>query len=191
MKLLVGLGNPGPRYAQNRHNIGFMALDAVQAAAKAAGGRCEWREKFSSLLAEASFGPHRALLLKPQTYMNESGISVRAAMTFYKIPLEDVFVFHDELDLPFARVRIKQGGGIAGHNGLRSISAHCGNEYWRIRLGIAHPGDKALVQAYVLGDFSKAEQPGVEALTARLARELPLLLAGQVEAYQSRVLMPD
>lgn len=182
MLLLVGLGNPGAKYAGNRHNIGFMAIDAIHRAHRAS----PWRARFQGETAEVSFGGRKALLLKPQTFMNESGRAVRAAMDFYKIELAQVFAFHDELDLPPAKLRVKIGGGNAGHNGLRSISAHCGNEYVRVRLGIGHPGDKAQVHSYVLSDFAKAEEPWVSDLCSAIAENAELL--GEKDAlFASRV----
>ncbi len=171
MRLLVGLGNPGAKYAGNRHNIGFMAIDAMARAHRAS----PWRARFQAEAAEVALDGEKALLLKPQTYMNESGRAVRAAMDFYKLPLSALYVLHDELDLPPAKLRVKTGGGIAGHNGLRSISAHCGNDYARVRLGIGHPGDKALVHSYVLNDFAKAEAPWVEDLCDAIASHASLL----------------
>jgi peptidyl-tRNA hydrolase, PTH1 family len=171
MRLLVGLGNPGAKYAGNRHNIGFMALDAIHRAHRAS----PWRARFQAEAAEVTFESGKALLLKPQTFMNESGRAVRAAMDFYKLPLSAIHILHDELDLPPAKLRLKTSGGIAGHNGLRSISAHCGNDYARIRLGIGHPGDKALVHAYVLNDFAKAEMPWVEDLCGAIASHAGLI----------------
>ena len=164
MRLFVGLGNPGPRYASNRHNIGFRAVDAI-AQAHSAG---PWRRRFQGETSDAVVGGERVLLLKPQTFMNDSGRSVGEAQNFFKLPLSDVTVFYDELDLPEAKLRVKMGGGNAGHNGLRSITAHCGNDYRRVRLGIGHPGHKALVQPHVLGDFAKSEEPWVEDLTRAL-----------------------
>jgi PTH1 family peptidyl-tRNA hydrolase len=171
MLLLVGLGNPGAKYAGNRHNIGFMVLDAIAREHRAP----PWRSRFQSEATEVQLGPRKALLLKPQTFMNESGRAVRAAMDFYKIGPDALHVLHDELDLPPAKIRIKRGGGNAGHNGLRSISAHCGNDYARLRLGIGHPGDKALVHSYVLNDFAKAELGWVADLCEAIAREAPLI----------------
>jgi peptidyl-tRNA hydrolase, PTH1 family len=181
--LLVGLGNPGTKYAGNRHNIGFMALDDIARRHRAS----PWRARFQGEACEATLGTEKAILLKPLTYMNESGRSVRAAMDFYKIALDDVFVFHDELDLPPAKLRLKKGGGSAGHNGLKSITAHCGGEYRRVRLGIGHPGDKALVHAYVLNDFAKAEQPWVENLCEACAEHAPLLAAPEETLFPTKV----
>ena len=183
MKLFGGLGNPGARYAGHRHNIGFMAVDAI--ADRYA--RAPFRSRFQGEATEAEIGPHRVLLIKPQTYMNESGRSVGEAMRFFKIDLADVCVFHDELDLPPAKLRVKRGGGNAGHNGLRSITAHCGNDYLRIRLGIGHPGDKALVHAYVLSDFAKSERPWVTDLCAAIAEAAGLLTTGEEASFQNRV----
>jgi peptidyl-tRNA hydrolase, PTH1 family len=183
MRLLVGLGNPGSRYAKNRHNIGFMAVDALGRAHRAA----PWRRRFQGEAAEVVLGTERAILLKPQTYMNESGRAVAEAQRFYKVPLGDVIVFHDELDLPPAKLRVKVGGGNAGHNGLRSITALCGNDYRRVRMGIGHPGDKALVHAYVLNDFGKDEWPWVEDLCDACAANGPMLAAGDDPGFQNKV----
>jgi PTH1 family peptidyl-tRNA hydrolase len=183
MKLLVGLGNPGDRYRNNRHNIGFMALERIARDARAPA----WRKRFEGQATEADIGGARALLLRPETFMNDSGRSVAAAMRFHKIPLADVTVFHDELDLPPSRMRAKLGGGNAGHNGLRSITALCGNDYARVRLGIGHPGDKALVHGYVLSDFAKDEWRWVEDLCAAVSAECPALAGGDLAAFQSRV----
>lgn len=183
MHLLVGLGNPGSRYSGNRHNIGFMALDAIHRRWRGA----PWRARFQGEASEAVIGGEKVVLLKPTTFMNESGRAVGEAMRFYKIALEDVFVFHDELDLPPAKLRVKKGGGNAGHNGLRSITTHCGNEYPRVRMGIGHPGDKTLVHAYVLNDFAKAEAPWVEDLCDASAEFADLLAAGDAAHFQSKV----
>jgi PTH1 family peptidyl-tRNA hydrolase len=171
MLLLIGLGNPGSRYQGNRHNIGFMAVDEIH---RTHSGQ-PWRSRFQAECAEVSLKGRKTLLLKPQTFMNESGLAARAAMDFYKLPLDQLYVFHDELDLPPAKIRVKKGGGNAGHNGLRSISAHCGNDYTRIRLGIGHPGDKSLVHAYVLNDFAKAESGWVSDFCQAIAVEAPAL----------------
>ncbi len=183
MKLIVGLGNPGDGYARNRHNIGFMAVEAIARAHNGA----PWRKRFQGLASEALLGSQRALLLLPQTYMNESGRSVVEAAQFYKIPLGDIAVLHDELDLAPAKLRIKTGGGNAGHNGLRSITAHLGNDYRRVRLGIGHPGDKARVHGYVLGDFSKAEMEWVDDLSRAIADSAPLLAGGEDASFQNKV----
>ncbi|MCB8821600.1 aminoacyl-tRNA hydrolase [Microvirga rosea] len=183
MHLFVGLGNPGSRYARNRHNIGFMAVDEI---VRAHGGM-PWRKRFQAETAEIVVGGERVLILKPQTYMNESGRAVAEAQRFFKIPLSDVTVFYDELDLPPAKLRVKVGGGNAGHNGLRSITAHCGNDYRRVRIGIGHPGHKPLVQAHVLGDFAKAEEPWVEDLTRAIADHAALLAKGEDASFQNKI----
>ena len=183
MLLLVGLGNPGSQYAGNRHNIGFMALDAI---AKR-NGIGPWRRRFQGVSAEGPLGGQRALLLLPGTYMNESGRAVAEAAHFYKLGLSEIVVFHDEIDLAPGKVRVKTGGGIAGHNGLRSISAHIGNDYRRVRIGVGHPGVKSLVEAYVLSDFGKNERPWVEALCAVIADNAELLAKGQDASFQNRV----
>ena len=183
MKLLVGLGNPGGRYAGNRHNIGFMALDDIARVQRAS----PWRARFQGESAEATVDGVKTLFLKPQTYMNESGRSVAEAARFFKIEPADIIVFHDELDLAPAKLRVKKGGGNAGHNGLRSITACCGNEYRRVRLGIGHPGDKALVHAFVLNDFGKSEEPWVEDLCRAVADNAPLVAAGENESFQNKV----
>lgn len=183
MLLLVGLGNPGARYAGNRHNVGFMAVDAI------AKHRCfpAWRRRFLGVASEGQIGRHRVLLLLPGTYMNESGRAVAEAVNFYKLGLDDVIVFHDELDLAPGKVRVKKGGGVAGHNGLRSITDCIGNDYRRVRIGIGHPGVKELVHAYVLNDFAKAERPWVEALTEAIAEHADLLVQGQDASFQNKI----
>jgi PTH1 family peptidyl-tRNA hydrolase len=183
MLLFVGLGNPGRAYAKNRHNIGFMAVEAI-AERRGFGAP---RARFQGLLQEGTLAGERVLLLRPQTYMNESGRSVGEASRFHKIPLEDTIVFHDELDLAPGKCRVKIGGGDAGHNGLRSISAHIGNNYKRVRLGIGHPGDKALVYSYVLNDFAKSEEPWVKALCGAIADSAELLVKGDDASLQNKV----
>jgi len=183
LKLFVGLGNPGARYAGNRHNIGFMALEAI-ARRHSAG---PFRARFQGEAADAVIGGEKVLLLRPLTYMNESGRSVAEAMRFFRIDLADTVVFHDELDLPPARLRVKCGGGNAGHNGLRSITAHCGNEYRRVRLGIGHPGDKSQVHPYVLSDFAKAEAGWVADLCAAVADHADLLARADDASFQNRI----
>ncbi|MEL6102199.1 MAG: aminoacyl-tRNA hydrolase [Pseudomonadota bacterium] len=158
MKLIVGLGNPGPKYARHRHNIGFMVLDRIAADH----GFPTWKSKHQGSVSEGRFGSDRAILLKPETYMNKSGDSVGAAMRFYKLEPQDVIVFHDEIDLSPGKVRVKDGGGHAGHNGLRSVHAHIGPDYQRVRLGVGHPGHKDRVPSYVLNDFAKADQEWLE-----------------------------
>lgn len=183
MLLFAGLGNPGPRYSGNRHNIGFLAIDEISRRHRFG----PWRRRFQGATAEGEIGGQKVLLLKPETFMNESGNAVQAAQNFYKIPLKDIVVFHDELDLAPAKVRVKVGGGNAGHNGLRSISAMCGNDYLRVRLGIGHPGDKNLVHHYVLSDFFKDEHGWVEAVLAAVADSADLLASGRPDAFQNRV----
>ena len=179
MRLLVGLGNPGAVYAHNRHNIGYMAADEIVRRH----GFSAWRAKFHGLAAEGTVNGEKLLLLKPGTYMNLSGQSVAAAARFHKIDNGDIVVLHDDLDLLPGKVRIKRGGGAGGHNGLKSIDAHLGNDYWRVRLGIGHPGDKLLVTPWVLGDFAKADETWLEPLLAALAAHLPSLLAGDHSGF--------
>jgi peptidyl-tRNA hydrolase, PTH1 family len=185
MRLLVGLGNPGARYAGNRHNVGFMLVDAIARRH----GFPPWRRRFQGLASEGTLGGERVLLLLPGTYMNDSGRAVAEAMHFYKLDLGDVVVFHDELDLPPGKVRLKAGGGIAGHNGLRSISRHVGNEYRRVRVGIGHPGvkDKDVVYRYVLSDFPQSERAWVEALSAIVAENADLVARGEDASFQNKV----
>jgi PTH1 family peptidyl-tRNA hydrolase len=183
MILLAGLGNPGARYAKNRHNIGFMAIEAIAKEHRIG----PFRMRFQGAAAEGLIGGQRVLLLAPQTFMNDSGRSVGEAMRFHKLDLADVIVLHDELDLAAAKVRVKVGGGNAGHNGLKSISAHVGNEYKRVRLGIGHPGDRALVHNYVLSDFFKAEMGWVEAVCEAVARSAELLARGEDASFQNKV----
>ena len=188
MLLFVGLGNPGAKHAGKRHNVGFMVVDAI---AKRHGFP-PWRRRFQGVATEGTIPAgagtgERVLLLLPGTYMNESGRAVGEAMHFYKLALNDIVVFQDEVDLPPMKVRVKAGGGIAGHNGLRSISAHIGNDYRRVRIGVGHPGDKDLVHAYVLNDFAKSEHAWVEALCGIMADNADLLAHGQDPAFQNRV----
>lgn len=183
MLLFVGLGNPGRQYAGNRHNIGFMALEAIARR----NGFATARTRFQGLVSEGNIAGEKVLLLQPQTYMNESGRAVGEAARFHKIPVGDIVVFHDELDLAPAKCRIKVGGGVAGHNGLRSITAHVGNDYKRVRLGIGHPGDKSLVHSYVLNDFAKSEEGWVETLCDALADNAGLLVKGDDAGLQNKV----
>jgi PTH1 family peptidyl-tRNA hydrolase len=183
MLLFAGLGNPGPRHSGNRHNIGFLAVDAIHRRHRFS----PWRRRFQGEAAEGEIAGAKILLLKPETFMNESGNAVLAAQQFYKVPLGDVSVFHDELDLAPAKVRVKVGGGNAGHNGLRSITALCGNDYQRVRLGIGHPGDKNLVYPYVLSDFFKDELPWVEVVLDSVANAAEFLASGRSEEFQNRV----
>jgi len=182
MLLIAGLGNPGARYARNRHNIGFMALERIAEVHRFA----PFRARFQGLISEGSIGEQRAGLLAPQTFMNESGRSVGEAMRYYKLDLSAIVVLHDELDLAPAKVRVKVGGGSAGHNGLRSITAHIGNDYKRVRLGIGHPGDKSLVLNFVLGDFAKSEMAWVEAVCDAVAQAAGLLAAGEDARFQNK-----
>ncbi|MET0481947.1 MAG: aminoacyl-tRNA hydrolase [Aestuariivirgaceae bacterium] len=183
MLLLVGLGNPGLKYAANRHNIGFVTIDAIARRH----GFGAWRRKFQSEVAEGSLGGAKVLALKPQTYMNDSGRAVGEAARFFQIAPDSVVVLHDELDLPLGKLRAKAGGGHAGHNGLRSIEAHVGPGFHRIRLGIGHPGEKALVHHYVLDDFSKAELALAEDLVHAVAVEADLIGARDFTTLQNRV----
>ena len=183
MLLFVGLGNPGPRYAGNRHNIGFMAVQAIARRHDIK----PWRRKFQGVAVEGVISGERLLLLLPGTYMNESGRAVQEAVGFYKLEPKDVVVFHDEAELPPGKVRLKAGGGNAGHNGLRSISEHIGNDYRRVRLGVGHPGDKNLMESYVLRDFGKDEWPWVEALCDVVADNVALLIEGKDSTFQNRV----
>ena len=183
MLLLVGLGNPGARYAGNRHNVGFLA---VQEIAKRH-GLGPWRRRFAGVACEGPLGGVRTLLLLPGTFMNESGRAVAEAAHFYKISPAEITVFHDEIDLPPGKVRVKIGGGIAGHNGLRSISEHIGNDYHRVRIGVGHPGDKDLVQHYVLSDFAKSDRGWVDALVAIIGENAELIARGQDASFQNKV----
>ena len=184
MLLWVGLGNPGPGMARQRHNIGFMALDVIAARH----GFSPWRQRFRGHVAEGSVGGQRVLGLKPMTYMNDSGDSVQAAAAFFKLPAAAITAFHDELDLTPGKVRVKQGGGAAGHNGLRSMDRMLGSpDYLRVRLGIGHPGSKERVLSHVLGDFARADRDWLIAMLDAVAEAAPLLAAGQAEAFMSRV----
>ncbi|WP_315704914.1 MULTISPECIES: aminoacyl-tRNA hydrolase [unclassified Bradyrhizobium] len=183
MLLFVGLGNPGAKYARNRHNIGFMAVDAIARRH----GFSPWRRRFQGETSEGSLDSERVILLKPTTYMNESGRSVQEALNFFKLGAGEVTVFQDELELPPGKLRVKVGGGIAGHNGLRSISAHIGNDYRRVRLGIGHPGVKELVHGHVLSDFAKAEMPWVEALCDAVADNAGLLTGKRDSTFANKV----
>jgi PTH1 family peptidyl-tRNA hydrolase len=181
--LLVGLGNPGPRYALNRHNVGFLVVDAVQRRH----GFGPWRQKFSAEIAEGTLGGERAILVKPLTYMNESGRSVGEIARFHKLAPSDVVVVHDELDLPPGKVRLKAGGGHGGHNGLRSLTAHLGDAYRRLRIGIGHPGDKAMVHNYVLHDFARSDAAWLDPLLDAIAAEAPLLAEGKDATFANRL----
>ncbi len=187
MQIWVGLGNPGAKYAGNRHNIGFMAIDAIADDYNFSSEQSKFKGVIRSGTISTPKGPKKVLLLKPMTFMNESGQSVQLAMQFYKVPLSNVSVFHDELDLDYGKVRLKVGGGIAGHNGLRSIKQHCGNEYQRIRIGIDHPGHKDRVHSHVLSDFRKDEINMRDDILNGLARYADLLAGEQADLYQTRV----
>ncbi|MBO6551598.1 MAG: aminoacyl-tRNA hydrolase [Roseitalea sp.] len=184
MQIIAGLGNPGPRYAENRHNIGFMAADAIVRRHSSFG---PWQKKWNAEIAEGRIGSEKVLVIKPQTFMNLSGQAVGEAMRFYKLGPEDLTVLYDELDLAPGKVRIKRGGGSGGHNGIKSLDAHCGKDYRRVRLGIGHPGDKARVQAHVLGDFAKADQQWLEPLLDALADNVDLLVAGNESGLMNRL----
>jgi PTH1 family peptidyl-tRNA hydrolase len=183
MRLFVGLGNPGAKYANNRHNIGFTVVDEIARHH----GFAPWRRRFQGETAEGTLDHERVILLRPSTFMNESGRAVQEAANFFKLAAGDITVFQDELELPPAKVRVKVGGGIAGHNGLRSISSHIGNDYRRVRLGIGHPGVKELVHSYVLSDFAKDDRPWVEALRQAIADNAGLLATGRDSTFQNKV----
>ncbi|WP_375458648.1 aminoacyl-tRNA hydrolase [uncultured Enterovirga sp.] len=183
MRLFVGLGNPGSRYGGNRHNVGFMAVDAIARAHAAQ----PWRRRFQGQAGEALLGGEKVVLLKPETFMNDSGRAVGEAQRFFKLTPADTVVFHDELDLAPGKLRVKTGGGNAGHNGLRSITALCGNEYRRVRIGIGHPGHKDLVHGYVLRDFATDEQPWLDDLLRAVADHAVLLAAGDDPGFQNKV----
>jgi PTH1 family peptidyl-tRNA hydrolase len=183
MKLFVGLGNPGTKYARNRHNIGFMAVDAIADAH----GFGPWRSRFKGVVAEGRLGTEKVLLLKPETYMNLSGEAVQAALAFYKLSPGDLVVFHDELDLAPGKVRVKTGGGTAGHNGLRSIGGQLGPDFMRVRLGIGHPGDKARVTGYVLGDFGSDDREWLDDLLRGISEGAPALAEGEAPRFLNAV----
>jgi len=184
MLLWVGLGNPEPGMARNRHNIGFMAIDVIAIRH----GFSPWRQRFRGLVAEGTLSGEKILALKPMTYMNESGTSVQPAAAFYKLPTEAITAFHDELDLVPGKVRVKRGGGAAGHNGLRSLDQVLGTQdYWRVRLGIGHPGHKDRVYGHVLGDFSKADRDWLLPTLDAVAEATPLLAAGKPEDFMTKV----
>jgi len=183
MLLLAGLGNPGPRYANNRHNIGFMAVDEIVRRHSFS----PWRSRFQADCAEGTLAGEKVLAMKPQTYMNESGRAVGEAVRFFKLTPEQVIVLYDEIDLAPGKLRVKQGGGSGGHNGIRSIDAHIGNAFWRVRLGVGHPGHKDLVHHHVLSDFAKADKAWLEKLLDAVASEIPLLAGGEAPSFMSRV----
>ena len=183
MKLFAGLGNPGSEYAGNRHNVGFMAVDRIAREH----GFGPWKKKFQALVADGEIAGERVLLLKPQTYMNESGRAVQEAARFLKISESDVIVFYDEIDLPPNKLKVKTGGGNAGHNGLRSISAHVGNDYVRVRIGVGHPGVKELVARWVLSDFAKADAAWLNALLNAMAKSAGRLVKGDPARFMTDV----
>ena len=183
MLVFVGLGNPGPKYENNRHNIGFMAVDEI--VRRHSFGA--WRAKFKGQVAEGFLSGEKVLCLKPATFMNESGRAVADVVNFYKLDVADVTVLYDDLDLPLGKVRVKQGGGHGGHNGLRSIDAYVGNDFERIRLGIGHPGDKNRVHGHVLSDFAKAEWPEAEKVLDAVAENAGSLAAGRPDQFMNRV----
>ncbi len=183
MYLFVGLGNPGAKYASNRHNIGFMAVDVIAAAHKFS----PWKKKFQGEICGGVLAGEKVLLLKPQTFMNESGRSVGEAVRFHNIPLDKVFVFYDELDLEAGKIRVKLGGGAAGHNGIRSISSHITPEFKRVRLGIGHPGDARMVMPHVLGDFAKSDRDWLVALLDAVSDNAAMLVEGAEAKFQSHV----
>lgn len=183
MKLFVGLGNPGAQYARHRHNVGFMALDRIVDAHNLG----SWRKRFQGETAEGTLGGERVVLLKPTTYMNDSGRSVGEAARFLKIDVGDIYVFHDEIDLAPGKLKVKSGGGNAGHNGLRSVTAHMGNDYHRVRIGVGHPGAKDAVAYYVLRDFAKVEYAWLDPLLDAMAEAAPFLAKGDSARFLSQV----
>lgn len=183
MKLIVGLGNPGAKYSRNRHNVGFHAVDEIQTRH----GFIPWRERFQGWISTGTINDEKVTLLKPQTYMNESGRSVGEAVRYFKIPLEDIVVFYDELDLVPGKVRVKTGGGSGGHNGIRSMDAHIGKDYQRVRIGIGHPGHKDRVSQYVLSDFAKADEDWLEPLLEDISRAVPTLLNEGAPGFMNKL----
>ncbi len=184
MLLWVGLGNPEPGMARQRHNVGFMAVDTIAIRH----GFAPWRQRFKGLIAEGSVGGRKVLALKPMTYMNDSGEAALAAAAFYKLPTDAITAFHDELDLAPGKMRVKRGGGAAGHNGLRSMDRMLGSpDYWRVRLGIGHPGTKERVLGHVLSDFAKADRDWLIALLDAVADSAPLLAEGKPEDFMTKV----
>lgn len=184
MLIIAGLGNPGARYEKNRHNIGFMAVDEIARRWRFGAQRA----KFQSVICEGEVEGRKILLMKPQTFMNNSGNAVGEAARFYKIPPADIIIFHDEIDLAPGRFRMKTGGGAAGQNGVRSLISQLGADFHRARMGIGHPGEPSMVMPHVLGDFHKAEQPWLDALLNACADALPFAVKGEDERYQGEVL---
>lgn len=188
--MLVGLGNPGEKYAKNRHNIGFMAVDEIVHRHSFT----DWKKKFKGEYCEGKIRDKKVFVLKPSTYMNLSGESVLSMASFFKIPPENIIVFYDELDLPSGKLRVKQGGGANGHNGLKSIDQHLGKNYFRVRLGIDHPGEKHLVSGYVLGNFAKADAGWLDKLLPAIADEFSLLFAQKKDMFMTniaRIMQPE
>jgi peptidyl-tRNA hydrolase, PTH1 family len=183
LKLFVGLGNPGAKYARNRHNIGYMAVDAIASDH----GFGPWRSKFQGVVSEGRLGSEKVVLLKPETYMNKSGQSVGEAMRFYKLEPADIVVFHDEIDLAPGKVRVKTGGGHAGHNGLRSLHQHIGDAYQRVRLGVGHPGHKDAVPHYVLHDFPRADEEWLDDIIRGCAEGAPDLASGDSGRFMNAI----
>jgi PTH1 family peptidyl-tRNA hydrolase len=183
MRLLVGLGNPGKDYRLNRHNIGFMALDIIAARYHLS----PWKKRFQGEVAEGDIEGEKVVALKPQTYMNNSGQAVGEAARFYKIAPADVIVIYDEIELAPGKVKVKRGGGSAGHNGIKSIDAHVGNDFWRARLGVGHPGQKDLVHAHVLENFAKADTAWLRPLLDAVADATPLLVAGDENKFMTKI----
>lgn len=184
MHIFVGQGNPAPKYLRTRHNLGFMVMDAIASDY----GFGPWRSKFQSQISEGKVGGEKVLLMKPDTYYNETGRAAQAALQFYKLSAADVTVFHDEIDLAPGRTRVKRGGGHSGNNGIRSMIAHVGAEVRRVRMGVGHPGDKSRVMPYVLSEFAKADEAWRDALIDACSRALPLLLSDGDERYQTEVM---
>ncbi|WP_336056982.1 aminoacyl-tRNA hydrolase [Nitratireductor sp. CH_MIT9313-5] len=183
MLIIAGLGNPGRQYENNRHNVGFMAADAIFRRHSFS----PWSKKFSAEIATGTLGGEKVLLIKPQTFMNLSGQAIGEAMRFYKLEPKDLVVLYDELDLAPAKLRIKTGGGHGGHNGIKSIDAHCGKDYRRVRIGIGHPGDKARVHGHVLGDFAKVDQDWLEPMLDAIAENAEMLVRGDDSGFMNRV----
>lgn len=185
MQIWTGLGNPGAQYALHRHNVGFMAVDAIAAVHNFG----PWQKKFRSLVSEGRVGGQKLILLKPQTFMNDSGDAVQQALRFYKLDEEALTVFHDELDLAPMKLKVRVGGGLAGHNGLRSVNAVLGPDFRRVRIGIGHPGSKDKVTPHVLGNYAKSEMEPLSDLLAAIAAEAPLLAAGDDTRFMNDIAM--
>ena len=183
MLLLVGLGNPGGKYTNNRHNVGFMVVDDIAHHH----GFSPWRAKFQGVLADGTIDGEKILLLKPMTFMNRSGQSVGALMRFYKLTPDQIIVFHDELDLAPAKLRIKTGGGHGGNNGIRDIASHIGPDFKRVRMGVGHPGNKGAVQGHLLSDFAKADKVWLDPLIDECVRGLPFLIKGENDKYMTQI----